>query len=179
MKNTNFINPEKVLFQAGLKTGQTVGDLGAGSGFYAIAAGKIVGPHGMVHVADIKESALDHVMAEARVHNMNGIRTYLCDLSKAKLSGNFPEGECDMVIMTNIIHEIEDKKNLLVHAYRMLKTGGRLVIVDWNSTPGPIGPAADKRVNENEVKKLVESSSLKYLKNLDTDPFHFGMVFEK
>jgi ubiquinone/menaquinone biosynthesis C-methylase UbiE len=95
------------------------------------------------------------------------------------LSSDLPEDECDMVVLANIMHEVENNKALLSHAYRMLKTAGRLVVVDWNDTPSPIGPLTDKRLNPTEVKKMVESSSFRFIKNLDTDPFHFGMVFEK
>jgi predicted methyltransferase len=84
-----------------------------------------------------------------------------------------------MVVLANIMHEIQNGKQLLMHAYALLKTGGRLVVVDWNDRPGPIGPAADKRISEQEARKQIESSSFKYLKSLDTDEYHFGLVFEK
>ena len=50
-----FLDPEKVLFHSGLTKAQTVVDLGTGSGFYAVAASKIVGERGRVYVFDILE----------------------------------------------------------------------------------------------------------------------------
>ncbi|MBX4187881.1 MAG: class I SAM-dependent methyltransferase [Candidatus Doudnabacteria bacterium] len=174
-----FLNPKTVLFQAGLKSGEVVADLGTGSGFYSLAAAEIVGGNGQVHAADVKDSALDHLAAEARLKGMKVIRTYHCDLDEEELACKVPEGECDMVVMANIMHEVESRKNLIKHGYGMLKTGGRLLIVDWNGQPGPIGPQSEKRISEGETRKLLESSSFKFIKNIETDEYHFGMVFER
>jgi ubiquinone/menaquinone biosynthesis C-methylase UbiE len=175
-----FIDPESVLFEAGLKVGQNVADLGAGSGFYALAAAKIVGSEGAVHVADVKESSLDHVVAEARMHGHKSIKTYRCDLDENEIrSCKLPEGQCHMVILANILHEVENRNNLLKHSYEMLQTGGRLVVVDWNKTTSYFGPPAEKRISEEEAKKLVTGSSFKFIKNLIADDYHFALVFEK
>jgi ubiquinone/menaquinone biosynthesis C-methylase UbiE len=176
---SKFINPKAVLFQAGLKAGQSVADLGTGSGFYSLAAAEIVGNNGHVHSADVKDSALEHLSVEARVKGLKTIKTYRCDLDEEKLACRVPEGECDMVVLANILHEVKHPKNLIKHAYAMLKSGGRLVVVDWNSQPGPIGPHAEKRVSESDAKKLLESCSFKHIKNLETDEYHYGLVFER
>lgn len=177
--NKKFLSPQVVLFQAGLKAGQVVADLGVGSGFYAIASAGIVGPHGQVHAVDVKESALDHTVAQAQVNSFRTITTYLCDLEHDKTCHNLPAGTCDMVVISNILHEIKDNKNILKHAYSLLKTGGKLLVVDWNDEPSPFGPPAEKRVNQPLVKKQIEDSHMKFVKELDTDQYHFGMVFEK
>jgi ubiquinone/menaquinone biosynthesis C-methylase UbiE len=177
---SKFLNPKAVLFQAGLKAGQVVGDLGTGSGFYSLAAAEITGEQGRVYAVDIKDSALDHLSAEARMKGLNGIVTARCNLDEDKLAApNLPQGECDMVVLANILHEVHSQQNLLKHAYGLLKTGGRLVIVDWNSEPGPIGPPVDKRVTQAAARKLAESSSFKFIKELETDQYHFGMAFER
>jgi ubiquinone/menaquinone biosynthesis C-methylase UbiE len=174
-----FINPESVLFQAGLKTGQTVSDLGAGSGYYALAGAKIVGTNGHVHVADVKDTALDHVATEARMHGHKTVKTYHCDLDQEKLACKIPEGDSDMVVLANIMHEVNNPKILLKHAYSMMKTGGKLVVVDWNDRHFPIGPAAERRLKEQDAKKMIEACGLRHLRDLDTDDYHYGMVFEK
>lgn len=175
-----FIDPESVLFQAGLKAGQVVGDLGAGSGYYALAACKIAGPNGSVHVVDVKDVALDHVAAEARMRGYRNLKTYHCDLDHPQANAaRLPEGLCDMVILANIMHEVSHPKNLLKHAYAMLKSGGRLVVVDWNANHSPIGPTADRRMAQAEARKLVEAASLRFSRDLPTDDFHYAMVFER
>jgi len=174
-----FIDPEAVLFQAGLKAGQVVGDLGAGSGYYALSAAKIVGSNGAVHVVDVKDEALDHVAAEARMRGYRNVKTYLCDLDQDKTAARLPEGLCDVVVLANIMHEVGNPKHLLKHAYSMMRTGGKLVVVDWNAKHSPIGPTADRRMTEEAARKLVEGSSFRFSRDLPTDDFHYTMVFER
>lgn len=173
------MNPETVLFQAGLKSGQTIADLGAGSGHYAMAAAGIVGENGSVLVVDVKDSALDHIAADARMQKIKTLRTVLYDLDQENLTDRIPAGHTDMVLLANILHEVGHRKNLLSHAYKLLKTGGRMLIVDWNQSPGPIGPPVAVRISEAETKKMCEAASFRFVKNIETDNYHFGLLFEK
>jgi predicted methyltransferase len=174
-----FLNPESILFLSGLKPNQTVSDLGAGSGFYALAAAKIVGANGEVHVVDIKEAALDHLASEARMRGYKNIKTYIADLDEPKIPSRIPAATSDMVVLANILHEVGNIKNLLAHAYSLLKTGGCLVVVDWNDQPSPIGPEASKRLHPAQIKKQIESSAFKFVKEVESDLYHFAMVFTK
>lgn len=173
-----FLNPQTVLFHAGLKTGQTVVDLGAGSGFFALASAGIVGTNGHVHVVDVKDTALDHLASEAKMRGYKNIKTYLANLDHAKLPAHVHIPASDVVVLASILHEIHDMHNLLAHSYSLLKTGGRLVVVDWNDQPGRFGPPAEKRLSEEKVKKQV-GAKFKFVKEVESDPYHFALVFEK
>jgi ubiquinone/menaquinone biosynthesis C-methylase UbiE len=176
--NQRFLDPEKVLFRAGLSAGETVADFGAGSGFYALSAGKMVGQNGIVYVVDVLESALEHVSADARLRMLKNIRTLTADLETSNLK-QIPDGSCDMVIFANVLHQIKNRKNLLAQAYRALKTGGKLLVIDWNDKPGPIGPKAGMRVAEDEVEKFLVQSGLRMDSKIETDPYHYGLIFIK
>ena len=70
-----FIDPYKVLVAAGLKLGSIIGDFGAGAGFYATAAGQIVGDKGLVYAIDIQEAPLKNIASEARLQNLRNMKT--------------------------------------------------------------------------------------------------------
>ena len=174
-----FLNPEKVLFAAGLGRGQIFADLGSGSGFYSVAASKIVGPQGMVYSFDVLESALDHVTAEARLHGARNIRTQVCNLEDKAACTSLEPGSADMVLLGNVLHQVKKRDNLFVEAYRLLKTGGKLLILEWNDQPAAIGPVADQRIAESEVAKLANKATFKVAGNLNVDPYHYGLIFIK
>ncbi|MBI4363366.1 MAG: class I SAM-dependent methyltransferase [Candidatus Doudnabacteria bacterium] len=174
-----FLSPDKVLFATGLTVSQTVADLGTGSGFYAVAAAKIVGETGNVLVVDILESALEHVSAEARLKFLRNIKTLRCDLEKPKSCLKIPDGSVDLVIMGNILHQIGSKDNLMTEAYRLLKTGGKLLLIDWNQKPSTIGPPAKARISSEQARQLVLKFNFKLSREVDTDNYHYGMVFVK
>jgi ubiquinone/menaquinone biosynthesis C-methylase UbiE len=174
-----FLDPEKVLFRAGLSGGQTLADLGSGSGHYALAGASIVGTAGKVVAVDVLESSLAHVSAEARLRMFKNIKTIQADLEQPVGVRQVADGSCDMVVFGNLFHQIKNRGQLLKESYRMLKTQGRLVVVDWNDAPGPIGPKHEDRVMEKEVTKLVEAAGFKPHGHIDTDNYHYGLIFIK
>jgi ubiquinone/menaquinone biosynthesis C-methylase UbiE len=177
-KNTKFLDPEQVLFRAGLARGAQVLDLGAGSGFFAQASAKIAGDSGKVYVVDILESALEHVAAAARVSNFRNIQTIRKDLEKDSLDA-VPSGSLDLVIMANILHQIHNSKNLFEETFRTLKTSGKVLVIDWNETPSPIGPKSDDRIAENTVRTLAQQGGLHFNNKIETDQYHYGLIFNK
>lgn len=176
---TRFLDPKQTLFEAGLVAGQVVSDLGAGSGFYALGAGQIVGEKGLVYVSDILESALGNVLSEARIRNLRNIKTIRTDLEQPQSCAAIPPGVSDVVVLANVLHQIKNKTNLLAEAYRLLKTSGKLLVVEWNDQPAPIGPVSSSRLKEKTAMELVAAASLKFVRKINTDKFHYGLIFSK
>lgn len=174
-----FLDPEKLLFSAGLTAGQIVADLGTGSGFYTLAAGKIVGEQGLVYSTDILETALDHVAAEGRLKGLRNLKTFRCDLEQASSCLTIPTGTVDMVILANITHQLKNQTALFAESYRVLKTSGKLVVVEWNDQPAGFGPSASDRVSVDQIRKLAGQAVLKEAGTLPTDPYHYGLMFIK
>lgn len=174
-----FLNPDRILFQAGITVGQTCVDLGAGSGYFTIAAGQAVGTSGIVYSVDILESALNHITAEARMKGIRNLKTIRTDLEFANSLDTISTGSCDCVMFVNILHQIAHKKELVEMTYRLLKTGGKVLVIDWNNEPFPLGPQASDRISDETVKKLMSNANLKLTSHLDTDMYHYGLLFIK
>src|SRR3989344_1578966 len=171
-----FLNPEKILFAGGLSAGQTVADLGAGSGFYTQAAAKIVGDQGAVYAADVLESALDHIAADARLKGYRNINFLRCDLESRHACDTVPAGSIDMVILANIVHQLKNQPDLFTQAYRMLKTDGKVVAIEWNDQPSPIGPIAQQRLSPETMARFAQTANLKPAGELSCDPYHYGLI---
>src|SRR5258708_33097125 len=105
--SSKFLDPDKLLFASGRSAGQSVADLGTGSGFYALAAAKIVGDAGLVYSCDILESALDHVAAEARVKGVRNLKTFRTDLEQSNSCLQIPTGSVALVILANLLHQLQ------------------------------------------------------------------------
>ncbi|HTL39226.1 MAG TPA: class I SAM-dependent methyltransferase [Methylomirabilota bacterium] len=174
-----FLDPQRTLFAAGLTSGQVLADLGAGSGFYVIAAAKIVGPQGTVYAVDILETALDHIAAEARLNGLHNIKTIHCDLENANSCTAIPAGSLDYVLLGNIAHQLKKQAEIFKEAYRLLKTGGKLIVLEWNDQPSPIGPSVHERLMPNAVSKFASKVSFKDAGPLPTDMYHYGLMFIK
>jgi ubiquinone/menaquinone biosynthesis C-methylase UbiE len=176
--NTKFLDPEQVLFRTGLSRAATVVDLGAGSGFFALASAKIVGEQGKVFVVDILESALAHVSASSRIHNYRNVQTIRKDLEKASVD-QVSAGTADLVIIANLLHGVTSMQTIFTESYRMLKTGGKLLVIDWNEKASPFGPKSAERKSEEEIKTVASKTNLKFQTNIETDSYHYGLIFNK
>jgi len=174
---SSFIDPATIIAQSGIGNGQTVADLGCGGGFYTVAAAKVVGNSGMVYAVDIQESKLAATQSAGRHLGVNNISVVKADLERpvAGISDN----SCDAVLTTSILHEIGDKAALLSNAYRLLKTGGVLVAVEWKKQATTFGPDMESRIAQEDLQQLLEGLGLRKVKNIDAGKFHYAMVFQK
>lgn len=174
---TKFLNPSLVVAQTGLMQAQTVADLGCGSGFYVLPAAQMVGKEGTVYAVDVQESKLAATVSIANHFGYKNVRVVKADLEKPLLE--LQSDSCDLVIIGNILHQIKQKEPLLKNVYRILKTGGRLVIVEWKRTATPFGPPLEKRVDQQKLEILLMGAGLRKVKELDADGYHYAELYEK
>lgn len=178
MLKQSFLNPEEVLHAAGLQRNMQVADLGAGNGFFSLPAAKIVGDRGQVWSVDILDEALGNLASKARLESRNNIRTQQCDLDTPE-SCDIPELSCDLVIVGKILTQMKNPQNLAQEAYRILKTGGKILVIEWKKESSVLGPPLDQRISHEEVKKLLTAQAFKFAGEIETDPYHYGLIFEK
>ncbi len=172
-----FINPTTVVSQVGIKPGQTVADLGSGSGFFAIAAAKFVGNSGTVHAVDVQEAKLTATQSSASQQGYKNIQVLKADLDKPLTE--IPETSCDVVILASVLHEVKSRPTLFKNAYHILKTGGKILTVEWKLEHTPFGPPLDQRIDEQTLEKELMDLGLRKEKNIPADAYHYAMVFTK
>lgn len=172
-----FVKPEKIVAHLGLKSGNKVTDFGCGSGFYTLAASRIVGNTGRVASIDVQSSKLAATKSITTQNGFHNVEVYQADLEKPfdKVS----HGGEDAVIVASILHEVSDRTALLKNAYALLRSGGLLLVVDWKDEHSPFGPSMDKRISEHDLRAQLEQLGFRHLKDLNGDVYHYAMVFEK
>ncbi|MFA4937043.1 MAG: class I SAM-dependent methyltransferase [Patescibacteria group bacterium] len=174
------LNPQELLEkQLEVKFGNFVGDLGCGgAGYFTIPAAKIVGSRGKVYAVDILKAALEGVKSKAKLENILNIETVWSDLERVGVTKITPD-TLDSALLINIMFQSRNNAALLDEARRLLKQGGKLLVVDWKVEPTPFGPAVANRVSPEKVRELVVKLNLKEEKFFDAGPYHYGFVFIK
>lgn len=172
-----FINPQTVVAQMGLKTGQTVADFGSGAGFFAVAAAKMVGNTGIVHAIDVQQSKLTATFSSATQQGYKNVQILQADLDQPLKE--LPNASCDAVIMASILHEVTDRSMLLQNAYRLLKSGGLLLAVEWKTEHTIFGPSLEKRISEHQLEQELAGIGLHKVKSIPADSAHYALVFQK
>ena len=119
---------EKVFRLLGIKPGQAVADIGAGSGYYTSRLAPVVGPQGVVYATDIIPDYLSRLRRRMAAEKHENVRFVLGDAGKA----NLPLASVDIALMVHMYHEIADPFGLLWHLHDDLRPGGRVAIIDAN-----------------------------------------------
>jgi len=171
-----FSEPQNNIKQLGLAEGMSVADFGAGSGFYSIEAAKKVKESGKVYVVDIQKDLLDRVKNLAKKERLANIEIIWGDIEKVGGS-KLGDLSVDVVIISNVLFQIENKESLLKEISRVLKHGGRVLVIDWTDSFGGMGPAQESIFTEDQVKKLFEEKGFTVQKNIYAGDHHYGVVF--
>jgi SAM-dependent methyltransferase len=134
----------------GLDDVSAIVEIGAGTGLFAAAfAGRL--PHATVYAADTADEMLEW-MREHRPEVADGRIV----LVKAEETGiPLADGIADAVYMINLHHELVDPPASYAEALRLLKPGGRLLVVDWAPRETPKGPPQEVRVSGETLAALL------------------------
>lgn len=174
---TKFVNPGDIIAQLNLKKGQVVADFGCGAGFYSLAAAQFVADDGAVYAVDIMPDRLAVTQSAAQHAKLKNITVVQADLEQPLLG--VEPASCDVVVISNILHQVTAKEALLRNAYHLLKTGGQLLAVEWKRGFSPFGPEQAVRVGPEELAGMMLRSGFRFVKDLEADGYHYAVVFGK
>ncbi len=174
--NAHFSSPRENILQLGLREGMKVGDFGAGSGHYARAAAAIVGHGGRVYAIDVQEDVLKHLKLNSHVHHQAIMEMVWGDIEK--LGGtHLRDATLDAVILANTFFQVENRAELLAEMRRVLKPGGKFMVIDWAGSYGGIGPAPEKVVSEHDAEAFFINGGFHKVKSFRAGAHHYGVIF--
>lgn len=173
------LNAKTLLEAAGIEEKMKIADLGCGRrGHFVLQAAKLVGDKGIVYAVDVVKDVLKNVESTAQLYDIKNIKTIWADLEILK-STKIDNDLIDIAMLNNVLFQTKKKKEMVNQAVRILKKGGKLLIVDWKKSKAPFGPPVEDRVKSTAVKKYVQKCGLKLIHEFDAGPYHYALIFVK
>lgn len=178
-QKTILFDIDKILAKLNISETQKVADLGCGNfGFFVFPLAKLVGKNGRVYAIDILKDVLKEIKSQADAYNLSQIETIWSDLEVFKAT-KIETDSLDAITIINVLSQINKKNNALKEAARMVKTGGKILIIDWKKSDIPFGPEAEKRISIEEIKDLCARLGLKINEEFAAGPYNYGLILTK
>ena len=157
---------------------ETVVDYGAGTGMYSLPVADAL-PNGTLVAVDEHQSLLDLLADKVRAHPPAG------DLRAVQTTDNavpLADGAADRVFMINVLHHVHDEPAALAEVMRLLRPGGRLVVVDFARMDRPVGPPNEHVLELDDARAVLTALGLREISvHLpgDVGRYHNAIVAEK
>ena len=129
-ENRDIYSKRKEITRAmGLKVGEPVADIGAGTGLFTFLFAEQVGPKGTVYAVDIGPAFVKYIAGQAKQRELTPVvKTVLNTPDSAEL----PSGSIDVAFLCDTYHHFEHPEKMLASIHRALRPGGRLIVIDFD-----------------------------------------------
>lgn len=165
--------PDEVIAALGLKQGETVADIGAGSGYFTFRFARQVGNTGRIFAVDTSPDMILHMNRRIRDLKLNNVVTVLSAPDDPLLQDN----SVNRIFICNTWHHLENRSRYLGLMKKILKPGGQVIIVDYKKRALPVGPPPEMKIAKREVIKEIESGGFKLKQEHDSLPYQYFLVF--
>ncbi len=160
--------PHTVVVALDLRPTDTIADIGAGTGYFAR---RFAHHAGKVYAVDIDEKLLAMVRAKAPAN----LQTILA----APDDPHLPPHSVDMVFFCDVLHHIENRPAYCVKLAKILKPGGRVVVIDFYKKALPVGPPESMKLSDEQVITEFQNAGFALSKRLDILPYQYFLFFER
>jgi ubiquinone/menaquinone biosynthesis C-methylase UbiE len=168
-------NPDLAMRLIRVQRGQTVADLGAGSGYYTRRLAKAVGDTGRVYAVDIQQGMLDLLQANLAREKITNVVSVLGAPDDPRL----PADSLDLVLMVDVYHEFGRPQTMLQRMKEALKTGGRLVLLEYRGEDPDVPIRPEHKMTKAQVKLELAHEGFTQQRIYDDLPWQHLFIFTK
>ena len=162
-KRRELLPPLETLKKLHLYDGAIVADIGCGIGYFTLPAAEIVGSEGKVYALDVSEEMLDETRAAAIEKGYTNIEL----IKSGEYDLMLEDGIVTYCFICNVLHEIDDLSRFVKELRRILKSRGKLVIIEWKKLVGNWGPPIEHRLDSPILIDLLNNEG--FVIDLQTD----------
>ena len=155
-----WLPPAEVVAALGIAAGETIADIGAGTGYFSLPMAREVGSRGTVYAVDAQDDMLALLKKKVDQHGVANIHLVHAEADHSGLR----DASCNLVFMANVWHEFPDRMAALREALRILKRLGRVAILDWRpDVEREAGPPLEHRIGATDAATELRAAGFEHV----------------
>jgi arsenite methyltransferase len=172
-KRDAYQKPHEVLTALGLKPGEVIADIGAGSGYFTFRLAHHVGDKGKIYAVDVSSDMILHINRRIRELKATNVVSILADSDDPLLA----DASVNRFFFSDSWHHIENQTKYLALMKKMLKPGGEIVMIDFHKKDLPVGPPMQIKIAREDLIKQMESNGFRTVKEHTFLPYQYFLIF--
>jgi ubiquinone/menaquinone biosynthesis C-methylase UbiE len=165
--------PEEVLKALALREGETVADIGAGSGYFTLRFARAVGESGRVWAVDVDPAMILHLNRRVHETGLWQIRSLLAPPDDPLLA----DASVDRFFICDTWHHIDAQERYLALMKKMLRPGGQVVMIDFQKRELPVGPPLAMKIAREALVEQMQRAGFRLLREHGFLPYQYFLVF--
>lgn len=161
-----------------IQPGQTVADIGAGTGLFTRIFSEKVGPEGKVIAVDIAKNFVDHIAKVSSDLGQKNVTTQLCTADSTGLTAN----TVDVAYICDVYHHFEYPEKSMKSLYEAIRPGGKVVLVEFHRIEGKSSEFSLKHVRAGQEVFEAEIAKVGFKKVKEIPDLlkeNYMVIFEK
>jgi len=159
-----FITRERLRTALEPEPGETMLEVGPGTGYYTVSVARRLGPGGTLHAFDLQQEMLDHMLRRAQAEGIDNVVARQGDARALP----YPDATFDAAFLVTVLGEIPDQDGALRELRRVLKPGGRVVIGELLGDP--------HMVTERALRERAQRAGLRFDRRVGRRVGYFGVL---
>jgi len=168
--------PEETLSRFGLTEGDSIADIGCGTGYFTLSAARVVGRQGKVYALDIMPDMLETVRSKARekdFKNIEFIQTQETDFV-------LPDAAVPYALACLVIHEVDDPLAFFQEVKRILQPDGHFYIIEWTRQENSkMGPPLEHRIDGTALVAVLKQSGFHDIEHFELNSEMYAIIVKK
>jgi ubiquinone/menaquinone biosynthesis C-methylase UbiE len=168
---------EAVVEQIGLRPGDLVADVGAGTGIFSVPIARAVRPGGLVFSVEVDAGFLPMIRDKAGQGGVDNIQPVLGQFGDPRL----PRGDVDVIFFHDVLHHVADRAEYLQRVASYVQPGGRVVIVDYDmNVPGvPHSNQPEMLISPDQVDGWMRAAGFSLTREVGMFDDKFFVIYTK